>query len=1843
MTATANRMREYLQRMTVELHGARQRLRHLEQQAREPIAIVGMSCRLPGGVSTPEQLWHLVDSGTDAISPFPTDRGWDLAALYDPDPNRRGTVYSREAGFLHDCAGFDPEFFGLSPREALAMDPQQRLLLETSWEAIEEAGIEPTSVRGSRTGVYLGVMYHDYGERLREIPEGMEGYLVNGSAGSIASGRVAYTLGLEGPAVTVDTACSSSLVATHLAVQALRRQECDLALAGGATVLATPRMLIDFARLRGLAPDGRCKAFAEAADGTSFADGVGVVLLERLSDAVERGHRVLAVIRGTAVNQDGTTNGLTAPSGRAQQRVIQRALADADLGPDQIDAVEAHGTGTRLGDPIEAQALLATYGTSHPADRPLRLGSLKSNIGHTQAAAGVAGLMKMVLAMRHGRLPRTLHVDQPSSRVDWSAGHVSLLTDPVTWPRLPGTPRRAAVSSFGASGTNAHLVLEEEPETPVAVETRPAPETAWTVSGRSDAALRPGARLHEQVSVRGSVPVTARARALARARSPFAHRAVVLGRSEDELLDGLAALADGGGLPDRLVDRPDVDLAVERTADGKRKVCLLFTGQGSQYAGAGRQLHDSYPDFAEALDDVVAAFEPHLEQSLRDVMFAAPGTTRAMLLDRTEYTQPALFALGVALARPPRPLGGLRPHALLGHSGGELAAHVAGVFTLDDAAALVAARGRLMRQLPEGGAMVAIGASEEEIVATLAGRETRLALAAVNGPTATVVSGDEEAVLELAGIWRDRGRRTKRLNVRHAFHSPHLDAILAPFEAAAREVGYRSPTVAVVSNVTGAYAGDELATPDYWVRHVRQPVRFHDGLRSVADAGVDLFLELGPGGPLSAMAREALPDAVALPLLRRDRDEVSTTCRAVATAYVHGAGVELAALHGDGPVIADGLPTYPFQRTRFWLAEPPPAPVQPAEVGMDPAAHPLLAAATDLPDAEGTVSTGLLRVRDHPWLADHTVAGRIVLPGTALLDLASAGRARIVELTHQAPLVLPPEGAVKVRVRLGAADHAGLRTVRIDSCPTTGTSGWTRHATAVVAEPSPDPSGEPVGGDLGGAWPPVGAVPVDMTGAYEELAAGIGYGPAFHGLHGVWRRADELFAEVTLPDGLSAVGWHVAHPALLDAMLHPIAVSEHVTEAAGRLPFSWAEVRLTGGGTSTLRVRIAPAGPDSVTVTAADPDGRVVLSADQLTLRRVDPAQLASDRTDPSLHRVEWTPATTDGAAETRWSVVGGAPALRDAAPGGAYPDLFADGDDAPCVVVEIVGEGSLPQAAHQVGHRALTLVQRWLVEETGDRRLVVLTHGAVDTGHGLTDPAAAVAWGLVRAAQTEHPGRFVLVDLDDDDRSRRALSRILADDIGQVAIRSGVAHVPRLVPVTVAAADEPWDPDGTVLITGGTGALGRAVARHVVQRHGVRHLLLAGRQGREAPGVAELVETLTADGTTVEVASCDVTDRAAVERLLTAVPADRPVVAVVHAAGVLADAVVSAQDGDRLDAVLAPKVDAAVHLHDLTRDLPLARFVLFSSAAGVLGSAGQAAYASANAFLDALASWRRSRGLPAVSLAWGPWESGMAATLDQRSVARLRIAESCPCARRRRSTSSTWPCALAGRTPSCYPCDSTRPTVGPLRRARPGPCPTRSGAGTPPASPPGGGSGRPRFGLVERLAHAPRSERLSTLQKLVRAETAGVLGHPDAGEQLDQNFHALGFDSLTAIEFRNRLNQATGVRLPATLIFDYPTLAALAEHLESELPRAPEPGVTDVAGVLDVLDAVRRNLATSLTDGESRARVAESLRTLLADLAEPAAVPGDETRDAGSVRDRLRSASDDELFQLLDSDFRTH
>ncbi|WP_425413219.1 type I polyketide synthase [Micromonospora matsumotoense] len=1583
MMSNEQKLRDYLRRVTADLHETSERLRDIEERAAEPIAIVGMGCRYPGGVDSPEALWDLVVAGTDAISGMPTDRGWDLDRLYDPDPDHPGTSYTREGGFLHDAADFDPTFFGISPREAAEMDPQQRLFLETSWEALERAGIDPLSLKGSPTAVFTGVVYHDYPD--------------SWGAGSIVSGRLSYTLGLEGPAVTVDTGCSSSLVALHWACQSLRAGESSLAVAGGVTVIGTPAAFVEFSRQRALSFNGRCKAFGAAADGTGWAEGAGVLVLERLSDARRNGHPVLAVVRGSAINQDGASNGLTAPNGPSQRRVIRSALANARLAGQEIDAVEAHGTGTRLGDPIEAQALFATYGRDRPADRPLWLGSLKSNIGHSQAAAGVGGVIKMVQAMRHGLLPRTLHADEPSGEIDWSSGTVKLLTEPVDWPQT-GRARRCAVSSFGISGTNAHVVLEEVP--PADEEAQPATPTVlpWVVSGYTDRALGAQAeRLLSHLNAAPADPAAVGRTLVGRAR--LAHRAVVLGGDLPQLRAGLASVAAGQPAPN----------AVTGTADAAGRVVFVFPGQGAQWVGMAAALLDSSPVFEAQMRRCATELRAYVDWDLLDVVRGVPG---APSLEWVDVVQPALWAMMVSLAATWRAYG-VEPDAVVGHSQGEIAAAcVAGGLSLADGARVVTLRSRAIGEKLAGrGGMVSIGLPADRAQERIARWAGDISLAVVNGAGSVVVSGTPEALRELIAALTDEGVRVKQVAVDYASHSAQVEALEHRLLEDLAPINPRTGTIRMLSTVTGDWVDTATLDARYWYDNLRNTVRFDPAIRSLAGQGWTGFVEVSPHPVLGMGMQETLEAAdhptVVTGTLRRDDGGLDRLLTSLAELHVRGVAVDWAAAL-PGTRRAD-LPTYAFQHQRYWIA---PATAAPAGGGTDAGFWD----AVERADVD-TLADGLG------------------------VDSALVGE------------VLP-----------------GLTSWRSRQRDVTTVDGWRYRV----------------------AWRPT------------ELPAG-------GQLTGVW--------------------WVVAPATLAD------------------------DDRLR-----TLADGLAARGAEVVTVTGTDHAGRE--------------------------------------------------------APAGVLSLLALDDGPDPLGVGLSAGITATVSLVHALAASDFT------------GRLWCVTAGGVgvDRFEPVADPAQGALWGLGTVLSLDYPGWWGgLVDLPAEwtpETVDRLADVLTGGGEDQVALRPSGPLARRMVrhPVT-GTPERHWRPTGTVLVTGGTGGVGGHVTEWLVAQ-GAQRVVLASRRGPAAPGAADLM----ARHPGVDVVALDVADRDAVAALLADL--GDGLTAVFHAAGVLHPEVPLGQTGlDDFADVCRAKVLGAVHLDELLADRPLDAFVVFSSGAAVWGSAGQAGYATANAFLDALAHRRRTRGAVATSVAWGSWGGGggmaggeVGAHLDRLGVGVMD------------------PRLAVGALGQALDHDESHLVVADVDWARFGPIYTLARprpllAELPDAAPEDTGATDPASSsaLADRLGTLPEAEQRALLLEAVRTNVAAVLGYGDADLVEPQRaFKELGMDSVTAVELRNRLSAATGVRLSATLVFDHPNPTALADQLRAELGYTGD----TAGGLLAELDRLEVTVAGLTPEEIERHRVTGRLQSLLAKLNETLS-----TTAGTTLVDRLETASADDVFDLIDKE----
>ncbi|MFD9505616.1 SDR family NAD(P)-dependent oxidoreductase [Streptomyces mirabilis] len=1760
----------------------------------EDIAVISMGCRYPGGADDPEALWRLLVSGEDAITEVPAGR-WDTRGLYDPDPEAPGKAYTLRGGFLSDIDRFDAHFFGISPREAAAMDPQQRLLLGTAWETIERAGIVPATLNGSSTGVYIGL--YDSGYQASAALGRLDGHVGTGSASSVASGRIAYTLGLQGPAVTVDTACSSSLVALHLAARALASGECDLALAGGATLLVTPRGHVEFSRLRGLSPSGRCSPFSTDADGVVWAEGCGLVLLKRLADARRDGDRVLAVVKGSAINQDGRSQGLSAPSGPAQERVVRAALDAAGLRPDDLDHVEAHGTGTRLGDPIEGRALAAVFGPGRPADRPLGVGSLKSQIGHTQAAAGIGGVIKTVLALGHELLPASLHADTPTEHVDWAGGGLRVHSAARAWPRGGDRVRRAGVSAFGISGTNAHVVLEEAPRDLV----RPAPGTPPTelpgatlfpLSARTLPALRgQAARLLEALDEQPRPALPDVAATLAHHRTHFEHRAVVRAADRDGLLTALRALAEG-----RTDNGTDSDTSTGKgtgigigtdTVVGPQqavptgKLAFVFPGQGSQWAGMARDLLDRDPVFADELDRCDAALRPFTTWSVAAVLRGAEG---APPLDRVDVVQPVLFAVMVSLAAVWRARG-VRPDAVVGHSQGEVAAAcVAGALSLNDAAAVVALRSQALTGLSGTGTMAVVALPHTEVEHRLADLDGRVSVAAVNSGRSTVIAGDVEPLEALLADLDREQVFARRLDVDYASHSPGVEPVRATVLDELDGVTTCPTSVAWYSTVTGEPVTEELEA-DYWYTNLREPVRFAPTVERMAADGYRCFVELGPHPSLVTALHTVAEDSghenlVAVGSLRRDEDGPACMDRAAAELHVHGRPIDWRRLVPD-TAPAD-LPTYAWDPRRHWIE---PESTTGASGLFDRAAHLLLGIQLQSPDETRWTFRGEWSEDTADWLPDHTVFGRTVVSGTTLMELCRAALAvarpddpaDLTDLLLLSPLTLPGSGTVEVSVEVVTAGPVPEITVHSRPRAQEAT-GWTLHATASASAPAAPTADRPP------VWPET-AEPAWTPETYERLTAlGLGYGPAFQGVWSAVATGDgELLARLSLPaTARDAADPYPLHPALLDAALH-VAAGLDASDGRVLLPVAVGRCVLPPGDARDLTAavrRTGGSGTDlTLDVTLWDTDGFPAGRLEGVRLRAADPADLnGASENARHLYEVVWTavPEQPAEAPGTEWAVVGDpsdpevAGALRGLAAAGTHVRSGTDGADVSGAGgVDVLvrfwprpAAGAEPAAAAQELAAAALAELRALIalpQDEAPARTVWVTRGAVgavdeDTVPGL---AQSVLWGLARSARAEHPELgLTLLDLDDSDPADALPTAATHAEEPELASRAGTLLAPRLVrardrdatgtPVVLDLVGRPTlvPTDGTVLITGGLGAVGRHIARMLAE-HGVPRLLLTSRQGSDDPRAAEVAAELTALGAEVEVAACDIGDAAAVAGLLGRIGEESPLRGVVHCAGVLADGVVAELTPERLAQVLRPKVDGAAHLHRLTADARLDLFLLVSSAAGVVGNAGQGNYAAANVYLDQLAHHRRALGLPGVSLSFGAWAGeGLAvAHADLDRMARLGHRALTPDQGR-----ELVELALRQGAPHLVAWALDLPR---LRETV-----TTTGGGTAAvwrSLLPAPRTGRGGDGLADRLARLPEAERAERVLALVREEISRALGlRSTESVRPDQPLRELGMDSVTAVELRNRIGARIGAKLPATLLFDHPTAARLAAHLLS-------------------------------------------------------------------------------------------
>jgi acyl transferase domain-containing protein/short-subunit dehydrogenase/acyl carrier protein len=1814
---TAEQLTDYLAR---ELLGPVPGMRRRDpgDDSREPLAIVGMACRLPGGVRSPEDLWRMVLAGAEGIGDIPRDRGWDPDAFYDRDRTRSGTFYPRQGGFLDDAAGFDADFFGISPREARAAHPQQRLLMTTAWEALERARIPATRLAGTLTGVFVGEFPTDYGARMHEADSDADGYLMTGTTLSVSSGRLAYHLGLVGPAVTVDTACSSGLTALHTAASALYSDECSLALVGASTVHATPGILVDYSRHGALAEDGRSRAFSANASGFGVAEGAAVVVVTRLSYARELGLPVLAVMRGSAMTQDGASAGLTVPNGPSQELVIRRALRDAGLGTDDVDLIEAHGTGTKVGDPIEAGAILATYGQRPEADDPIYVGSVKTNIGHTLATAGLAGLIKTVMALRNAVVPPTLHAEEPNGSVDWDAGKLHLPRRPQAWPARH-RPRRAGVLSYGISGTNAHVILEQAPEdcSPTAASTAPpasassTPSVPWLVSARSAEALRAQAgALLGHVAEHPELPAADIGWSLATTRSHLVHRAAIVASDRDALLGSLRNLAAGKADP----------LVVQATAATNPRTVFVFPGQGSQWEKMAEELLVTAPAFAARMRECDTALAPHTGWSLLDVVRQAPGAPE---LSRVDVVQPVLFAMLVSLAALWQ-AHGVAPDAVVGHSQGEIAAAcVAGALSLEDAAKIVALRSRALRKLAGKGGMatLALGATEAE--GALRRWAGRLWVAAANGPRTSVVAGDSAAIEEFVADCDRKQIWVRQVAVDYASHGAHVEALEDELLASLHVQPHPS-TIPFYSTVTASPIDTTGMDAAYWYRNLSQPVLFDAAVRRLLDAGHTAFIEVSPHPVLAMGLQETIDDtadsdAATLSTLHRNDGSLGRFHQALAQAHCAGVRVDWETVLATSSPRQVDLPTYAFQERRFWLDHDR-RHADASSAGLGETEHPLLAAEVSLADGAGLLLTGSLSLRSMPWLRDHAVRGTVLLPGTALLDYslyaaAAVGCDRVDELVLEAPLLLDDQSAIRVQVTV-RPDGEEQYTVAIHAQPASAELGapWTRHASARVSG-SPDVS-TPEQPAAAMTWPPRGAAPVALEGFYDKLiAAGYEYGPAFRNLTELWRGDDALYASVALDEPFQDdAARFMIHPALLDAALHGL-----VGEQDGQLvlPFAWQGFRLHATGATSLRVELRHMASDTVRLRVTDPHGTPVADADGLILRPItgNALRTSSAAVRDGLLHTSWTPVPAASAGEslTRLAVLavpsqaatylGAGTDTCDVTPYDAVRDLrkaIDQGAARPDAIIIDTGGAAEEFQPRQLHAAALACLEQLkdLLADTGLSAIpvVFVTRRAVAAGPGedIDNLALASVWGMVRTAQTEHPGRFVLLDTDRDP-SVRELTATVATAEPQLALRGGTLLRPRLTKVGSSTPPSPSvdgapPRHGTVLITGGTGTLGSLLARHLVRQHDVRSLLLTSRRGAQAPGAEDLRTELSGLGADVTITACDVSDRDQLQDLLRSIDPELPLTGVVHTAGVLDDATLESLTPRQVTHVLGAKSDAAWHLHELTKDMDLSLFVLYSSIAGHVGTAGQANYAAANTFLDALAQHRRANGLTATAIAWGFWEqaSGMTGHLSQADVNRILAWGFAPISDDDGLALFDAAISVGEAVLAASPVHPTALTrtdsagIPPLLRALAGrPAPRRIQSTT--------SSGEAITGTQwTDLSAEERQQRLLTL---VRGLAATVLGYSDPDQIADdRSLRQLGADSLTSIQLRNQLNKATGLTLPTTVVFSHPTPLGLARYLSNELaanspsasaPNGGQPAPVDPLGSEQAVDESKRLLGS--------------------------------------------------------------
>ncbi len=1820
------------------LAGAEQPRAPVQREASvDPIAIVGVGCRFPGGVVDLQTLWERLEEGFDAIEEVPKTR-WDIDAYFDPNPDAAGKMVTRWGGFLPNVDQFDPTFFEISPREADAMDPQIRLLLEVTWEALEHAGMPLTRVRGSNTGVFMGISSHEYQSMGVARSGRLDPHLFLGTAHSTGVGRLSYWLGIRGPNVPVDTACSSSLVAIHLACQALREGACTMALAGGVNLVLTPEASVCLSRMRALSPTGRCRTFSADADGYVRSDGAGVIVLKRVSDAVRDGDPILAVIRGSAINQDGRSHGLTAPNGPAQQEVIGRALAAANVSPAAIGYVETHGTGTRLGDPIEVQALAAALGNDRPAHVPITVGSIKTNIGHAESAAGVAGLLKAALSLAHARIPRSLHFDEPNPHIDWAALPVGVAAQSSAFPDTGG-PRRAGVSSFGMSGTNAHVVLEQAPTVPRQECTQAFP--ILPLSAKTPEALIAVAKaMRSAVASQPERLVDIQYTASVR-RTHHEQRLAVVGTSQASIVTALDAFIQG---------KRAASLWTGRTRP-RPKVVFVFPGQGSQWAQMGKRLAETTPVFRRQLEACATALAPHVSFSLLDELWRAKDRSR---LGQTEVAQCALFAIHIALASLLRSLG-IAPDIVIGHSVGEIAAaHVAGTLSLDEAARLIACRARIMQKATGHGRMLAATIREDAARRELAGLEDSISIAAVNDPGQVVFSGDPLALEQLATRLADRDIECRPLRVDYAFHSPQMDPLRDELIASLTSFAPQTASLEMISSVTGAPVTGADLDAQYWGDNIRQTVRFDRAVATARARGGEIFVEVGPHPVLTLnMQRTLAPQATrqtssdgladtatVVQTLRRGADDHLRFAECIAALHVSGVELEWEGLWPTrGRVVA--LPPYPWQHTRHWL---PPSAAAPTAVS----GHPLVGPALESSHLQGVhLFQRSISPAQPPWLADHVVQGHVVVPGMGLLEMGLTACVRALgtelleleDIRFVRMLVLPEHGARRVEVVV--REQPGGASFRIASRGADD-RGWQTHVTGEVRT-NKAATDQPALPDELAIEPPDAAAQAQAQLA-ELARGGLTYGRAFSGLVRLWKPREprgstgngpeaasrdhnrerpgsrpeaaswdnrKRLGRVRLPAGLDDREYQV-HPALLDACIQVSAgLFLKPGDAATWVPVGVDRARFTTRPGREVLVRATSTGEPGVEglckVELFSDNRTPIGSLEGLRMRRIEGSQATLeaelevevvfrqvapvDGTLPEGTWIVFADGTGVGAELARLLRTRGA-RVRTVFAAEAYkriePDLFsvrpthredlrqlfAQALDPGAPLAGVVFLWGLDCAPEVLSETALDVqltrgvmgaicVAQALVEHgsAGAPRLWFITRGAQIVGESRNPVALTQAplWGVGQTLPLEHPELFVgCIDLapqaEAGDAARLVRELAASDHEDRVALRGADRHVARLVRGRRSGVGEPvLRSTGAYLITGGLGGLGLSLAHALVSR-GVQHVWLVGRR-RADPRAQAAVAAMQAQGAEVVYHRGDISSRAGVEELLAAIRSRGvPLCGIVHAAGVLDDHTLLEQSPATVRRVFAPKARGALLLDQLTRDDPLDFFVLYSSAAALLGSPGQSNYAAANAFLDALARERVRAGRPALSIQWGPFaEVGLAAAHAQRGqrLKRLGLESLTP------DEGNLMVLRLLGRQ---------EPVVGVMRfdpgpwraafpRAHASPYLSELDTQPKPASPTSSQHARAELALL------PPDARHARLVQLLIDALADILRL--APQRIDPRaaFASLGVDSLLSVELRGRVEGMFGISLPRMALFDHPDAVSLASYLDDHLRRdnAPE------------------------------------------------------------------------------------